>query len=83
MKYSIPKNIIRSRMKSKGMRPEDLASQAKISFATARKAADGQVISATVYYAILLALDLPENGALGNAQLTVPQHSARSNGGSR
>lgn len=70
-------------MKSKGMRPEDLASRAKISYATALKAAKGESISATVYYAILLALDLPENELLGNDQLTIPEHSARSNGGSR
>lgn len=83
MKFAIPQRIIRNRMKSKGMRPEDLASHAKISYATALKAAKGQTVSATVYYAILLALDLPENELLGNAQLTIAQHSARSTGSSR
>lgn len=82
MKLYIPKRTIRDRMKCKGMRPEDLASKAKISYATALKATRGESLSSTVFYAILLALDLPENELLGNAQLTVPQHSAHGAGGS-
>ena len=80
MKFAIPKPIIRERMNAKGMRPEDLASRAKISYATALKAAKGEKLSATVFYAILLALDLQENDLLGNAQLSISQHSARSAG---
>ena len=62
------------------MRPEDLASRAKISYATALKAAKGERVSSTVFYAILLALDLQENDLLGNAQLSISGHTARSNG---
>lgn len=83
MKFAINKQIIRARMKDKGMRPEDLASRAGIAYATALKAFKGQSVSATVFKAIIQALDLPENELIGNGQLSITPHSARSTGGSR
>ena len=65
------------------MRPEDLASRAGIAYATALKAFKGQSVSATVFKAIIQALDLPENELIGNGQLSITPHSAHSTGGSQ
>ncbi len=83
MKFAINQQTIRTRMKDKGMRPEDLASHAGIAYATALKAFKGQSVSATVFKAIIRVLDLPENELIGNGELSITPHSARSNGGSR
>ena len=60
MNFSFNQKAIREQMKTKGMRPEDLASHAGIAYATALKAIKGRNISATVYKAISFALGLSE-----------------------
>jgi transcriptional regulator with XRE-family HTH domain len=74
MKFAIDKKTIRSRMKAKRWRLEDLASYAGVAYATARKAFNGQAVSRTVYKAIADALDLPENPTFGNDEESKPQH---------
>ena len=78
MKFAIDKKTMRDRMKAKGWRPEDLASQAGIAYATARKALKGLAVSSTVFKAITSALDLPEKPPFGNDQASKPQPSALS-----
>lgn len=82
MKFAIKKQIIRERMKAKKIpRPEDLACHAGIAYGTALKAFKGESVSSTVFKAIIRVLDLQENELLGNGQVSISPHSARSNGG--
>jgi predicted transcriptional regulator len=75
MTFIINKDAIRNQMKLKGMRPEDLASHAGIAYATALKAIKGRSVSATVYRAILVALELPDEDLFGNNQVSKSQQS--------
>jgi len=76
MNFTFNKRTIRDQMKTKGWRPEDLASHAGIAYATALKALKGRSVSSTVFKAIASALDIPEKATLGNDQASKPQPSA-------